>query len=113
LVNSLLADSENLVHNPIVRRFLAYVNTCLQNNRTRGTISYVKPSKRGSNGGKARAKNLTKVELVEIARAGGVARAAKLSPAKRRRIARMAGRAKGQVSAAPIPPSNLPGAAPK
>jgi general stress protein YciG len=49
-----------------------------------------------SNGGKARAKSLTKARRVEIARAGGKARAAKLSPAKRRQIARKAGQAKGK-----------------
>ncbi len=49
-----------------------------------------------SNGGKARARKLTKAQRVEIARAGGNARAAKLTPAKRRQIARKAGQAKGK-----------------
>jgi hypothetical protein len=50
-----------------------------------------------SNGGKARAKKLTKAQRVQIAQAGGWARAAKLSPTKRRQIARKAGQAKGKA----------------
>jgi hypothetical protein len=44
----------------------------------------------GSLGGKARAKNLSDVEVTKIASKGGKARAAKLSPAELSRIAKRA-----------------------
>lgn len=52
-----------------------------------------------SNGGKARAKKLSKARRIEIARSGGKARAANLTAAKRKQIARKAGRAKGKNGA--------------
>jgi hypothetical protein len=44
----------------------------------------------GSLGGRARAKNLSDLEVTKIASKGGKARAAKLSAAERKRIAKLA-----------------------